>query len=101
MISWPMEHVEVAANGHLIVSWPNAGHSFYIRLHLWLRLRHGLRREGRIVSSPDNIILPDLVGAGVRLNSGWDNWSGYYLLSTDNAGDQALERIFGRAFCVG
>lgn len=46
--------------------------------------------------SPDDIILPDLVGAGIRLKSGWDNWSGYYLLAEDDLGDLFLGRIFAR-----
>ncbi|HEV3122124.1 MAG TPA: hypothetical protein VGY53_09485 [Isosphaeraceae bacterium] len=77
----------------MTVNWPDAGHSFYALLCGWLRLRYGLRRKGQAVYSPDAIILPDLVGAAVCLKSGWDIWSGYYLLSDDDAGDQFLRRI--------
>src|SRR4051794_4883516 len=90
----PKKHVELSANGHLMVNWPGAGHSFYVVLCGWLRLRHGLRRRGQTVYSPDDIILPDLVGRGLCLKSGWDNWSGYHLLSEDDPGDRFIRRIF-------
>jgi hypothetical protein len=91
---WPKMHIETAANGHLKLSWPSAGHSFYTLLCWWLRLRHGLRSSGRsVVSAPDQSILPDLVAVGFRLSAGWDNWSGYHLLSEDEAGDRFLKRL--------
>src|SRR4051794_14237922 len=93
---WSKKYVEVAANGHLMVSWPDAGHSSYVLLRGWLRLRHGLRSRGEIVDSPDDVILPDLIGVGVRLKSGWDNWSGYYLLSQDHAADRFLRRTLAQ-----
>ena len=86
----PKMYSEMAENGHLKLSWPDAGHLFFTALILWrLRLFHGLRRTGRMVYSSGDIILPDLVGPGVRLMTGWDDWSGYYLLSEDEAGGQA------------
>ena len=96
MMLGPKKYVETAANGHVVVNWPGAGRSFYALLCVWLRLRHGLCRRGVVVFSPDDIILPDLVGAGIRLKSGWDNWSGYYLLSEDHAGDRFLRRTFAQ-----
>lgn len=96
MMLRPKKYVGVAANGHLMVNWPCAGHLFYDLLCGWLRLRHGLWRSGQAVYSPDDIILPDLVGEGIRLKSGWDNWSGYYLLAEDDLGDLFLGRIFAR-----
>ena len=48
---------------------------------------------GRGVVSPDDIILPDFVTAGLRLEAGWDNWSGYYVLSEDEVGDTFLMRL--------
>lgn len=90
---WPKRYVEMAANGHLTLSRPSAGPLLYSLLCWRLRLRHGLRREGREVISPDDIILPDFVTAGLRLGAGWDNWSGYYLIAQDGAGDTFLERL--------
>jgi hypothetical protein len=85
---------EIAANGHLMLSWPDAGEFFYTMLCWRLRIFHGLRRVGKVVYFPDDtIILPDLVGEGLRLKAGWDNWSGYHLLAEDQAGDRFLERL--------
>ncbi len=92
----PSRYVEVAANGHVMVNWPDAGHWFFTMRLVWLRLRHGLRRGGVGVDSAGDLILPDLVGAEIRLKSGWDNWSGYSLLSQDHAGDRFLRRTFTR-----
>jgi hypothetical protein len=94
---WPKTYLGTAANGHMTVNWPASGHSFFVLLRGWLRLRHGLRRSGRQVLSPDAIILPGLVGDGFRLRSGWDIWSGYYLLSEDRLGDLFLKRLAARA----
>ena len=97
MRRWPKKYVEITPNGHLLVGWPEASPLFFDALRVWLRLGYGLRREGRTIYSPDgDMILPDLVGAEVRLKSGWDNWSGYYLLSEDDAGDRFLRRSLAR-----
>lgn len=96
MMPWPKKYVEVAANGHLMVNWPDAGHLFYVLLCGWHRLRHDLRPRGQTVYASDDVILPDLVGVGVRLKSGWDNWSGYYLLSEDHPGDLFLRRTLAQ-----
>jgi hypothetical protein len=93
----PMVYCETAANGHLMLSWPEAGRLFYAALLWRLRRFHGLRHSGRVVVSPGNIILPDLVGPGIRIKSGWDNWSGYYLLSEDEFGDSLLKRLASAA----
>ncbi|WP_165228358.1 hypothetical protein [Aquisphaera insulae] len=92
----PKMHVETAANGHLTLSWPDAGPLFYRALLVRLRLLHGLRRSGRSVESPDAVLLPDLVGNGIRLLTGWDHWSGYSLLAVDQAVDDMLRRLSGR-----
>ena len=92
----PRRFVERIANGHLMVSWPDAGSEFFALVGIWLRLRHGLRRDGHRVESVDDILLPDFVGAGVRLSAGWSNWDGYYLLAVDDAADRFLGRWFSR-----
>ena len=90
---WPKSDPTTAANGHLILSWPDADHDFFTLLCLWIRLRYKLRRVGHSVYSPHELILPDLVGSGFKLKRGWDNWSGYHLLAEDHAGDEFLRRF--------
>jgi hypothetical protein len=89
---WPKKDVIVAANGRLMVSWPDADQTFYAQLLDWLRLNYGLRESGEAVASFEVVILPDLVGEGVRLEAGWDIWCGYHLVATDEAGDDFLRR---------
>jgi hypothetical protein len=102
-LSWPFRwsagvllpgaSLETAANGHRQLDWTAASHRDYVILCWRLRFQHGLRREGRGAFLGDDLILPDLVRDGLRLKSGWDNWSGYYLLSEDQAGGRFLERL--------
>lgn len=92
----PKRFVERIANGHLMVSWPEAGSEFFALVGMWLRFRHGLRRDGQRVESLDDILLPDFVGDGVRLSAGWSNWDGYYLLAVDDAADRFLGQWFLR-----
>jgi hypothetical protein len=90
---WPKGSVETVASGHRMLRWPTAGHLFYVVLCWKLRLRHGLRRTGRQVVLYPDVLLPDFVGGDLRLNSGWDNWNGYHLVSMDEPGDLFLERL--------
>jgi hypothetical protein len=91
----PRSDLATAANGHLILSWPDASADFFAVLCFWLRLKYKLRRVGHGVYSPYEMILPDLVSPGFRLNAGWDNFLGYHLLSEDHAGDEFLRHLAG------
>jgi hypothetical protein len=83
----------MAANGHLMLSWPHAGHGFFTLVCPLFRFKYSLRRMGHTVYSPYEMILPGLVGPGFRLKAGWDDFSGNYLLSEDRAGDEFLRRF--------
>jgi hypothetical protein len=94
----PKTYFHTVANGHLELGWPDSSRDIFAVLSLWLRLRYGLRRAGPTINdvAGDTAIFPDFVTEGVRRGSGWDNWSGYYLLSEDDASDQFLRHMVAR-----
>jgi hypothetical protein len=90
------QYLETAANGHLTLNWPTAGRLSYTLLCWRLQFRHGFRRAGDQIAGYGEVIFPAFVRGGLRLLSGWDNWSGYYLLSEDEAGDEFLKLLAPR-----
>jgi hypothetical protein len=42
----------------------------------------------------DEGISQDFVKDGITISAGWDNWSGEYLLSTSDDGDDLLTKLF-------
>ncbi len=94
----PKKFIETTANGRLKVRWPDASRSFYTWLCLWLKLRYGLRRSSRntMYAPDDSIMMPDFVGDGFRLLSGWNTKDGYCLQAKDPAGDLFLKRVFAK-----
>lgn len=83
-------NLTTATNGHLQLCFERASPLFGLWLRLKLQFVHGFRREGRRMSGLDEVIVPDFVRGNTRLRAGWDNWSGYYLLSESAAGDDFL-----------
>jgi len=85
-----------ATDGRLKVSWPTAGRVFYACLCGRLKLVHGLRRsrQAALLALNGSVLMPDFVGDGFRLRSGWNSEDGYFLHARDEAGDQFLERVF-------
>ncbi len=92
---WPKSDLATAANGHLMLNWPEADDGFFTLFRFWIRLKYKFRSVGETVYSPDVIILPDLVSPHLRLRAGWDIWCGYHLLSHDQASDEFLRRVHG------
>jgi hypothetical protein len=93
---WPGSELFTAANGHLILSWPDADFAYWTLLCAWLRVKHGLQKQGQPIVSFDDVILPDLVGNGIHLESGWDCWIGYHLLAKDGDSDDFLRMFSGK-----
>ena len=64
---WPKSDLTKAANGHLMLSWPNADGDFFALICSGSSSNTRLRRVGHSVYSPHELILPDLVGSGFKL----------------------------------
>jgi hypothetical protein len=78
------------ANGHLQLSVQDPGLLDGFLLRLKLQVGHGFRRQGKRITSLDEGIAPDFVRGSLRLEAGYDHWTGVYLLAEDEAGDQFL-----------
>ncbi|MDD4963723.1 MAG: hypothetical protein PHI11_07390 [Gallionella sp.] len=83
-------NLTTAANGHLQLCFERASPLFALWLRLKLQFVHGFRREGHRVRGLNEVIVPNFVRGNIRLLAGWDNWSGYYLLSESVSGDDFL-----------
>lgn len=96
----PRMHLEVAVNGRILATRPDGTALWNAWLGAWLRSQ-GFRRDGRDVVGLDEAIAPDYVRGDLRLNAGWDRWSGYYLMAVNAAGDDFLRSAFGRDLKAG
>ena len=54
----------------------------------------GFSRHGATVAGFDEGIGPSFLHAELEISTGWDNWSGSYLLSNSDAGDAILRRLY-------
>jgi hypothetical protein len=50
----PKSELTKAANGHMVLSWPHAGHGFFTLVCLLFRFKYNLRRMGHTAYSPTN-----------------------------------------------
>ena len=82
--------VERAANGRLKLSIQNPGLLDHWLLRWKLQAGYGFRREGRRILGVGEGIVPDFVRERLRLEAGFDDFSGIYLLACDDEGDRFL-----------
>lgn len=71
------------ASGHLSLDLDDAEDSVWTALELHLRVLHGLERVGSALQHGSLI-----------LETGYDHWSGYYLMAVDAEGDQFLTTLY-------
>jgi hypothetical protein len=86
----PSATLKTAANGHLQLCFEHGSPFSAFWLRFKLQFIHRFSREGHRVLGPGQVIVPDFVRGKIRLLAGWDDWSGYYLLSESAAGDEFL-----------
>lgn len=84
-----------AANGHLILSLEEAPDNLWSVLltHLWRLGGLKVEHDG-MVHGFDTVIGPHVQLGPALLKSGWDHWSGYYLLSESPDGDALLRQLY-------
>ena len=59
-----------------------------------LESEQDFKRVGEAVMGMDEGILPSFVRGAISIEAGWDNWSGNYLLSESNDGDEVIKWLF-------
>ena len=88
--------IHTAANGHLTFSMNELPDALWELLEVRLVNEYGLKRVGSIVIGVSERIHLNFECPAFTLASGWDNWSGHYLLSESEAGDRFLKTLFDR-----
>ena len=88
--------LHMAANGHLALDFDELPEAGWLSIAEELTSLQGLKRVGSPVTAVSEQIDHDFQCAGFSLASGWDNWSGHYLLSDSMAGDVFLTKLFNR-----
>lgn len=83
------------AQGHLSLDMEDDPGNLWPALleHLHTRGASGIDHD-HMGSTLDASIGPHFRLGAVQLRSGWDNWSGYYLMSDSAAGDALLQELY-------
>jgi hypothetical protein len=85
-----------AANGHLSLECGSLPDSCWQSIVELLEKGKGLSRSGKPVLGAGEMIHQNFVSTSFSLSSGWDNWSGHYLLAESAEGDHFLRRLYER-----
>lgn len=85
-----------AANGHLSLECGGLPESYWQSIVEFLEKGKGFSRSGKTVIGAGEMIHQDFVAEKFSLSSGWDNWSGHYLLAKSKEGDQFLHQLYER-----
>lgn len=84
----------VAANSHLFLTFEEYQSSLIHDISIYLETKLGFARIGATAVGLDEGNTQDFMKDGIRISTGWDNWSGEYLLSTSDDGDALLTELF-------
>jgi hypothetical protein len=87
--------LHTAANGHLALEFDDSPDTLW-EAALERLSAEAFRETGEPVLGPGQSIFPSYVRWSVLLLSGWDEWSGNYLLATCEDGDTFLEQLHAR-----
>jgi len=88
--------IHVAANKHLVIDFNSYDSALYRQACHTLEQTFGFIQNGDTVTGLDEGIGPSFHRADVEISTGWDNWSGNYLLSNSSEGDDILQLLFAR-----
>ena len=86
----------VAANKHLCIDFGTCDAASYKKACFELEQTFGFGRKGNTVAGLDEGIWPSFRNAKTEISTGWDTWSGDYLLSNSSEGDQILRLVFAQ-----
>ena len=86
--------LHMAANGHLALEFNELSEAGWLSIAEELTSLQGLKGVGSSGTSVSEQIHHDFQCPEFSLASGWDNWSGHYLLSDSMAGDVFLRQLF-------
>jgi len=85
-----------AANGHLSLECGSLPDRYWLSIVELLEKQKGFSRSGKPVLGVGEMIHQNFVSESFSLSSGWDNWSGHYLLAESPEGDHFLRQLYER-----
>ncbi|KJZ64163.1 hypothetical protein [Pseudomonas fluorescens] len=86
--------LQASSNGHLTIDFGDLPETDWETLENKLIEVWGFRRVGSVVIGLDEKIYPSFQRSDLTLATGWDIWSGHYVLSECAAGDGFLRKLF-------
>jgi len=86
--------VEASSNDHLTINFGDLPDSDWEALENKLIEVWGFQRVGSVVTGLDEIIYPSFQHSDLTVATGWDIWSGNYLLAACAVGDEFLRTLF-------
>lgn len=86
----------IAANGHVALEFSDCDSVLYPQACATLESQQGFTRHGSTSAGLDEGITPSFFRADLEIFTGWDNWSGCYLLANSDAGDAVLRHLYAQ-----
>lgn len=84
----------IAANGHVSLDFGDYDSAAYQQACARLENALGFIRHGETAAGLDEGVSPSFLRAELKISSGWDSWSGSYLLANSDAGDAILRQLY-------
>lgn len=67
------------------------------RISILLMFKYGFKRKGVYIPPvTDESIYPDYIKEGVKIYSGWDNWTEYYWSADNEEADRFLKKFYDK-----
>lgn len=86
--------LHTTANGHAAIDFEEYDSPEWFQAVFLLESEQDFKRAGEAVTGLDEGILPSFVKGDISIEAGWNNWSGNYLLSESNHGDEVIKWLF-------
>ena len=86
--------MSIAANGHLSLDFGDYDSVLYQQACAKLENELGFIKRGETVAGLDEGVGPSFFRAELEISTGWNNWSGSYLLANSDAGDAILRHLY-------
>ncbi|MBB1387775.1 hypothetical protein H5119_20065 [Pseudoalteromonas sp. SG45-5] len=85
--------ISEAANKHVTIDFNDYDNPKWSEAEKILEVELSFDRIGNQVAGIDEGIFPSFIKDDIKIDAGWDNWSGCYLLSTSKQGDELLKQL--------
>lgn len=87
-------YLHKASNGHLTIDFGDLSDEEWEKLEKRIVDGWGLERVGSVAVGLDEKIYPSFQRSDFTLATGWDTWSGHYLLAECVSGDDFVRTLY-------